>query len=60
MSSVDPAREPPGGLIPVIGTDYMASMDPVITQLLADGPVGDDRISWIWTLRSIIVRVLRT
>ena len=32
-----------GGLIPVIGTDCLTSKDPVITQLLADGPVGDNR-----------------
>ena len=31
------------GLIPVIGTDCMASKDPVITQLPADGPVGENR-----------------
>ena len=43
MSSMDPAREPPGRLIPVIGTDCMASNDSVITQLPADGPVGDNR-----------------
>ena len=41
--SMDSACEPPGGLIPVIGMDCMASKDPVITQLPADGPVGDSR-----------------
>ena len=43
MSSMDPACGPTGGLIPVIGMDCMASKDPVITQLPADGPVGDNR-----------------
>ena len=33
----------PWGLITVTGTDCMASKDPVITQLPADGPVGDNR-----------------
>ena len=43
MSTVDPARGPPGGLIPMIWTEFMDSKDPVITQLPADGPVGDNR-----------------
>ena len=43
MSSVDPACVPPGGLITVTGTDCMASTDPVIAQLPADGPVGEKR-----------------
>ena len=43
MSSVDPARGPPGGLIPMIWTEFTDRKDPVITQLPADGPVGDNR-----------------
>ena len=43
MSSVDPARGPPGGLVPVVWTDFPDRKDPVITQLPAEVPVGDNR-----------------
>ena len=43
LSSVDPARGPPGGLVPVVWTEFPDRRDPVITQLPAEVPVGDNR-----------------
>ena len=62
MSSVDPARGPPGGGggIAVIWTEFTDREDPVITQLPADGPVRITGILWIWTLRWTFVRLLRS
>ena len=42
-SSVDPARRPPGGLVPAVWTEFPDRRDPVITQLPAEVPVGDNR-----------------
>ena len=43
LSSVDPARRPPGGLVPAVWTEFLDRRDPVITQLPAEVPVGDNR-----------------
>ena len=40
---MDPARGPPGGLVPVVWTEFPDRKDPVITQLPAEVPVGNNR-----------------
>ena len=51
MSSVDPARGPPGGLIPVIGTMVWLVRILLLHNYLPTGRSGITGMSWIWTLR---------
>ena len=41
--SVDPARRPPGGLVPAVWTEFPDRRDTVITPLPAEVPVRDNR-----------------
>ena len=43
LSSVDPVCRSPGGLVPVVWTEFPDGRDPVITQLPAEVLVGDYR-----------------
>ena len=43
LSSVDPVRRAPGGLVPVVWTEFLDGRDPVSTQLPAEVLVGDYR-----------------